>query len=216
MNRVTQLFKLVSIAILVAASTRVTADDARVAADDASVFAAKDPVFTPGVLERGTPTTWTFRSRTDNGRATLQVDAEGINDGAVPDAYAQVLVRAQDEIRDRNNKVLSSNNMWGALRVQSRSFGYTTDPKIGHCLESQCPEHLELYSLRNLRLTAGTGDASAATAGYLDLVTSAKPRLVIAPRGEISLPLLKAPAGQRRFVCVDDRGVLVSQRTPCR
>lgn len=173
-----------------------------------SALSQQNPVFTPGRLANGTNTTWTFRSRTENSVATLLVDSEGTEAGAVPDGYAQVVIRAQDELRDPSNRVLSSSDMNGHLRVMSRSFGYTTDPRQGACRGTQCPDSFELLSSKHLRLTANAG-------GTIDLLTGNEPRAIVTAAGEVIMPDLRAPRGERYYICADEDGRLRSQEAPC-
>ena len=64
----------IALALVLAAS--VTAED---------VFNKQNPVFNPGTLAAGSPTTWTFRTSTDNAVARVLIDSEGKEFGAAPD-----------------------------------------------------------------------------------------------------------------------------------
>lgn len=173
-----------------------------------SALSQQNPVFTPGRLANGTNTTWTFRSRTENSIATLLVDSEGTEAGAVPDGYAQVVIRSQDELRDPSNRVLSSSDMNGHLRVMSHSFGSTTDPRQGACRGTQCPDSFEVLSSKHLRLTTNAG-------GTIDLLTGNEPRVIVTAAGEVIMPDLRAPRGERYYICADEDGRLRSQDAPC-
>lgn len=91
----------------------------------ASSASAQTTTATNGVQAPGTDAVWVFRSQADNAKAKLLIDAEGIRDGASPFGYAEVGLRAQDEIRDASGTVLSSADLFGGLRLMPKSYGYT-------------------------------------------------------------------------------------------
>lgn len=144
----------------------------QVAASPVARLSQQNLVFNPGTLKPGTDTTWTFRTSTDNAVATLLVDSEGINAGAVPRGYAQLVLRAQDELRAPNGRVLSSDDFHGYLRAMSKSFGHRSDSTVGACTGRQCPGTLELLSEGNLRFGA---DGS----GTIDFLLGNTPRAVL-------------------------------------
>jgi hypothetical protein len=178
------------------------------------VFNKQNPAFNPGTLAPGTATTWTFRTSTDNAVARVLIDSEGKEIGAVPDGYAELVLRAQDELRDDSNRVQSSSDMTGHLRVMSHSFGYDTDPKRGACRGAQCPDTFEVMSSRNLRMVA-SGDG-----GQFDVVVGGRPggeiaRRLIVDKNGVTIPDLAAARRRMHYACIDETGKLVSRRAPC-
>ncbi len=114
-------------------------------------------IFRPPTAASGTPTTWIFRSATDDSIVTLLIDAEGIHEGATPHGYVQLQLKAQDEVHDRTGRVTCarppcSNNFNAYLRVMSPQFNQN-----GRCIGTQCPGMAEIYSDGALRLTAADG-----------------------------------------------------------
>lgn len=185
-------------------------------ADD-DIVTRQNPIFNPGTLQRGTPTTWTFRTSTDNAIARVLIDSEGLHDGAVPDGYAELMLRAQDELRDPRGGVISSNDMQGHLRAASKSFGFTDDPAVGHCRGTLCPQMVELISDKHVRITASSD-------GVLDLVAGSRQiadaswvpgdRISITNDG-VRFPDLKAEAKRLQYACLDETGKLIGRPTPC-
>jgi hypothetical protein len=156
-----------------------------------NILTLSNPIFSAGVQTPGTSQTWEFRNQ-----------SEGVHDGAVPDGYAEYALRAQDELRDGSGRVLSSHDMHGMLRLMSRSYGYTTDPTHGACRGTQCPEMLEIYSDKHLRLTAAGG-------GTVDVV--AGNQTVLAATGAtIMLPTLTGSGVA--YLCADAEGRLLRCR----
>jgi hypothetical protein len=177
-----------------------------------------NPVFSAGPHAPGTPTTWTFRTSTENAVARVLIDSQGTEDGAVPGGWAEVALRAQDEVHGPHHEVLSSSDVQGFIRVMSHSFGYTTDPTHGECRGTQCPDMLEVYSPRSLRLTTSGGgsfDVVAGTRPLKDGSMVVAQRMIVQANGDVIFPDLKAPPREKRFACFDDKGRLVSQRSPC-
>lgn len=128
-------------------------DDTRLSPNVAK-YNAQNPTFNPGTLPKGTNTTWTFKTSTDNAVANLLVSSEGLTGGSSPDGFAQVQINAQDEIR-RGSAAPIGSNMSGYLRVMSKTFNN------GMCRGTLCPDMVELYSDNDLRFTAaGTGRVS--------------------------------------------------------
>lgn len=128
-------------------------DDTRLSTNVAK-YNTQNPTFNPGTLPKGTSTTWTFKTSTDNAVANLLVSSEGLTDGASPDGFAQVQINAQDEIR-RGSAAPTGSNMSGYLRVMSKTFN------SGMCRGTLCPDMVELYSDNDLRFTAaGMGGVS--------------------------------------------------------
>lgn len=178
----------------------------------------QDPVFNPGALKPGTPTTWTFRTSTDNAVARVLIDSQGTEDGAVPNGWAELALRAQDEVHGPNHEVVTSSDVQGFIRVMSHSFGYASDPRLGECRGTQCPDMLEVYSAKSLRLTTGGGgsfDVIVGTRHTKEGVAVVASRLIVRPNGDVLFPDLQAPPKKKNFACFDDEGRLVSQRTPC-
>src|SRR5215210_5941455 len=118
------MYKELTLAAALIVGTTATAEE---------VLQRQSPVFNPGTLAPGTPTTWTFRTSTENAVARVLIDSEGKDTGAAPDGYAELVLRAQDELRDAERKVQSSSDVTGHLRVMSHSYGYDTVPKRGAC-----------------------------------------------------------------------------------
>lgn len=175
------------------------------------VLAIRDPIFSPGLnVPYGQSQTWEFRNAADNGVARVLVNAEGRTVGAVPDGYAEYALRAQDEIRDRLGRVLTSNDMQASLRLMSRSFGYTDDPTQGQCRSTQCPEMLEIYSGKHLRLTSGAN-------GILDVVTRNDIALSVnrQNKGDVALPLLRTMPSTVAYLCIDDQGTIYADANGC-
>lgn len=174
------------------------------------MLSLKNPVFNPGHLPDGTAQTWTFRSSTDNAVARVLVDAEGLNQGAVPDGYAEYALRTQDEVRDRNGHVLSSQDMHAMIRLMSRSFGYTDDPARGNCRGTQCPESVEFYSDKNLRLTGASN-------GIVDVVTGNRIPFSVNRKHEadVAFPELHAAPTGTSYLCIDDQGTVFQQWNGC-
>jgi hypothetical protein len=174
----------------------------------------QNPIFNPGEQSPGTSSTWTFRTSTDNAVARVLIDSEGTIGGAAPDGYAELALRAQDEIRDPQNQVLASSETQASVRVMSRSFGYANDPTRGACRGTQCPDMLELLSSHDLRLTAAGGGTFDVVAGGTKEGEIGR-RLIINKDGEIRMPDLLAAPKRRNFACFDETGKLVSQPKPC-
>lgn len=179
------------------------------AAED--VLSLKNPIFTPGRMDHGTAQTWEFRNQADNAIARVLVNSEGFDrGGAVPDGYSEYALRTQDEIRDRLDRVITSNDMHAMIRLMSRSFGYASDPAVGNCRGTQCPEMLEIYSDKHLRLTPGGG-------GIFDVIAGNETALAInrTGSGDVALPKIRAAAKTVGFVCIDDAGTLYQDPRGC-
>ena len=205
--------KVLTLVVTVAISTGLAPD----ASAQTTTLEQQNPVFNPGSLPRGTSTTWTFRTSTDDAVARVLIDSEGKTSGAAPNGYTELALRAQDEIRDALNRVLASSDIQGLIRVMSHSFGYRDDPQHGECRGTQCPDMLEVFSAKNLRVTASGG-------GSFDVVVGNKEgkeggdiarRLIIDSAGNVIFPDLQAAPRRRNYACFDEAGTLVSQPTPC-
>lgn len=153
--------------------------------------------FTNGRLPNGSATTYRFTTATDNGIVRLVVDSAGTNEGAVPSGWAEIALRAQDEIHDRRGRTLSSSDVFGQIITTSKSFGFSDDPKTGHCRDAFCPETTHLTSA-NLRLIAS---------GQVDVLVGNRRALVVT-RDNVYLPDFKASPGTHGVLCVDDAGAL--------
>jgi hypothetical protein len=153
---------------------------------DESVVQTPKPTltFTNGRLPSGSRTTYRFTTATDNGIVRLVVDSAGTNEGAVPSGWAEIALRAQDEIHDQRGRTLSSSDVFGQIITTSKSFGFSDDPKTGRCRDAFCPETTHLTSV-NLRLMA---------AGQVDLLVGNRPALVVT-RDHVYLPDFKASPG---------------------
>lgn len=141
------------------------------------------------------------KAKADNAIARVLIDAEGTHDGAAPDGYAELHVRAQDELRDRSGKVLASSDVNGGIRAQSHSYGYSDDPKAGRCRDTQCPDYTEVWSDKNTRITS--------SGGVVDIVTGSQQRIVIDRAGSIRFPNLRSDRPKPSPLCVTDHGVLM-------
>lgn len=178
-----------------------------------SVLEMHDPVFNPTTRGPGLSNTWEFRNASDNGVARVLVNAQGTDQGAVPDGYAEIALRSQDEIRASWPKgpVLASSDTHGMVRLMSKSYGATPDDPIrGHCRGSQCPETLEVYSDKHVRITA-------ASDGVVDVVSGIRNPIAInrVGEGELAFPEIRAAAGGRNFLCIDATGRVYSNWQPC-
>lgn len=185
------------------------------AQDVTEVFRYLNPIFSPGVLASGTSATWTFRSRSDNALARVLIDAEGITEGAAPWGYAELMLRAQDEIHDGAGAVLTSSDVRGSIRLMSRSYAWplSGNPFVLQCLGTQCGGLMEFYSDQNIRYTASGG-------GGIDWVTNNRRRLLLTSSGEfyftwLADPSYGPPAGSKHYACFTSEGQLVSQPAPC-
>lgn len=183
-----------------------------VAADHVDVLRLINPVFSAGWQPQWSSNTWAFRNEGDGGTARLLVDSQGVHDGAAPNGYAVVDVRAQDEIRNTDNTVLASSDVHGQLRVMSHSYAYrdslSQDPRLINCRGTQCGDMTELYSDQWLRLTAGNAQA-------IDFLTRNRARLAIDGDGNIFMQDLKADSGTNRYLCINGSGRIYSQSSPC-
>lgn len=169
-----------------------------------SVLTHQNPIVSaPDPQPTGREHVWIFRNESDHAVARLLVDSQGVHDGAAPDGYAEVLARAQDEIRDAEGRVLSSSNVSGGLRVMSHSFKFDRDPRQGHCDGTQCPDMMEVHSSRHLRLTSDAGHT-------VDVVTGNQQRLIVSGDGTIRWPNVTAPPHETRRLCVDDAGRMMT------
>lgn len=196
------------------AKVSVAQSSGAVAPDD--IFRWLNPIFSPGVLAPSTNATWWFKSRTDNSRARLVVDAEGIHDGAPPDGYAEVAGRAQDEIRDpyATGSVIASSDMWGGFRVFSHSYKWSRyppyDPRVVQCEGVECGRSTVFYSLGAWRGVAYNGEP-------IDFITNNRSRFQLWGDGHVVFPDLGfLDDGANRWVCMRPSGAIYSQATPCR
>ena len=185
------------------------------AQDPWAVFQYLNPVFQPIYVGDGQDNTWTFRNKNDNAVARILIDEEGRNDGGPPNGYAELVLRAQDEIHDALGHVLASSDVHGTIRVMSNSYAWTDtgDPTRLTCRGTQCGGQMEFYSDGNVRFTAGGGKS-------IDWVTNNRRRLLLKD-GEFYFPSLADPSygpppGIKNYACFGDNGQLVSQPNPCR
>ncbi len=163
---------------------------------------------------------WVYKTDDDNTSAVLKIDAQGTNDGAAPFGYAELVIRAQDEIRDRDSRVRHSSDVQGHIRVMSYSYAYPLnggDPTVLTCYGTQCGQMMESYVDGTLRSTAGGG-------GSIDWVTGNKQRMALDKNGVLSYKTVVAddyqpPKGRKLYACIipngDGAGQVVAQLEPC-